>query len=165
MAFVGWYRKQISEVLRQICPTATQPSYTIERLTWDWTQVFALRGWRLNTCLLLFCVLINLTTLANNHKSCVRTDRFITKNRWLAYLWCNCWQSVDGERIGAIVHHTVIVIWHSETGDIVWVIFIKIVFLPWWRTEKLNCTFTVFTELHSDTVLYCCSWKFNVLAM
>ena len=86
--------------------------------------------------------------------------------RQLAYLWCNCWQSIHWESIWAIMHYTTIVIQHSETGDCACVIFIKIVFIPWWRTEKLLCIFTVFTEPHNNTILYCCScWKFGFLAV
>ena len=66
-------------------------------------------------------------------------------NRQLAYLWCNCWQSIPWEIICAIMHYTIIVIRHTKTGDKVCVIFIKIVFFPWRRTHKLHCTFCVFT--------------------
>ena len=76
------------------------------------------------------------------------------KNRHFAYPWLNCFLSITWECVGAIMHYTLIVIRHSETGDLACVIFIKIVFFPWWRTDKLHCIFTVFTEPHNNTILY-----------
>jgi hypothetical protein len=52
------------------------------------------------------------------------------------------------------MHYTTRVIWYSEIGDCACVIFIEIVFLPWRRTEKLHCIFTVFTEQHKSYTVY-----------
>jgi hypothetical protein len=40
------------------------------------------------------------------------------------------------------------------------------VFLPWRKTQKLHCIFTVFTVPHNNTILYrCACWKLNFLVV
>jgi hypothetical protein len=112
---------------------------------------------------LLFCVLINVMAFMKNHKSCLRTNKLIPKiKRKLAYPWLNCSLSIPWECISTVMHYTIIVIRHSETGDYVCWEHVKVMFSPWWRTDKLHCIFTVFTEPHNNTILYRCDcWKFN----
>ena len=124
------------------------------RLTREWTQASALMGCCLTACFsFLFCVLINLLALVKNHKSFLWTHKLITKEiQQLAYLWHNCLQAILWECISTVMHYTTIVIRHSVTGDCACVIFHEIVFSPWWRTDKLHCIFTVFTEPHNNTI-------------
>jgi len=115
----------------------------------------------------LFCVFIIPMALMKNHKCSMRTDKLIKKiNTQLAYPWLYGSQSIPWECIRTIMHYTIIVIRHSETGDYACWICKEIVFPPWWRTENLLYTFTVFTQSQNNTILYrFVCWKFNFLAV
>jgi hypothetical protein len=132
-----------------------KPSRCTERLVADFLPFFIILWF------------VKFSVFIKNLKSCLRTRKMIRRpNRQLTYLWFNCFLSIAWECVGAIMHYTIIVIRHSEIGDCACVIFIKIVLFPWWRTDKLHCIFTEFTEAHNNTILYRCDcWKFNFLAV
>jgi len=132
-----------------------KPSRCTERLVADFLPFF-----------IILCF-VKSNVFIKNHKCCLRTRKLIRRlHRQLTYLCFNCFLSITWECIWAIMHYTIVVIRHSETGDCACWVYVKGVFSPWWRTDKLHCIFTVFTEPHNNTILYRCDcWKFNFLAV